>query len=473
MPATVRQNCHFFMKFRKVLIIAVFLTFTNILLAENNSLVQEAKKSLDNGVSFFHEKVATEGGYLWTYSADLTERAGEGEATETQIWVQPPGTPSVGEAYLRAYKATDDQKCLDAAEHAAKALIWGQLASGGWDYKIDFDPKASKRWYFRRDLIDGKPAEGRNTTTFDDNTTQSALRFLMAIDQVTDKPEYRSAVEFGLDSMLKSQFENGAWPQRYPLAKKGYSRLYTFNDDAINDCINVMLEAYRIYGDERYIESVKRAGDFIILSQLPKPQAGWAQQYSYEMKPAWARSFEPPAVCSAVTSDNIRTLLELYVVTGEEKYLEPMPAAIEWLEKSKIGENLWARFYELESNRPIYCDRGRKIFYDIAQLGDERRHGYSWQSSYGIQTSISRYKKIKKIERQEFLAQRARELTRDQKVAQFKKLESRISDIISGQDEQGRWIANGQIRTKDFVRNLKYLSQYLKLAKDLDLLKIF
>ncbi|HPC60876.1 MAG TPA: hypothetical protein PKX23_09470, partial [Verrucomicrobiota bacterium] len=46
------------------------------------------------------QSLATEGGYLWSYSADLKDRRGETQATATQIWVQPPGTPAVGEALL-------------------------------------------------------------------------------------------------------------------------------------------------------------------------------------------------------------------------------------------------------------------------------------------------------------------------------------------------------------------------------------
>lgn len=459
------------MKLTRFLITCAFLMFiSNTLLAKDNSLIQEAKVTLDKGVEFFHEKIATEGGYLWTYSKDLTDRAGEGEATKTQIWVQPPGTPSVGFAYLQAYKATGDKKCLKAAEDAAKALIWGQLACGGWDYKIDFSTERRGRWYYRHDMTADKPERGRNRATFDDDTTQSTLRFLMAIDEVTDNPEYHDAVEYGLKFMLESQFENGAWPQRYPLYESGYSRFYTFNDNAINDCIDVMLKAYRIYGDKLYLESAKRSGDFIILSQLPPPQTGWAQQYNHDVEPAWARSFEPPGVCSAVTSDNIRTLIKLYVATGEEEYLEPIPAAIEWLEKSKIGDNLWARLYEVGSNKPIYGDRrdGNKIHYDYDKISEKERRSYSWQGSYGVSGSVERYDRIKKIGRKEYLAQQEQQLTRKQKLAQLKDLESRIRDLIAGQDKWGRWITgDGQIRTRDFIRNLRYLSRYLRLSKDL------
>jgi uncharacterized protein YyaL (SSP411 family) len=241
------------------------------------TLAEAAETALKKAVQYFRWTVSTNGGYLWTYSADLKERAGEGKATETQIWVQPPGTPSVGFAYLKAYEATGDDLYLEAAKAAADALIWGQLESGGWTNKIDFHPKRSQRWYYHHDKSKVNPKKGWNISSFDDNTSQSALRFIMAVHKTTGEQKYLSAVEYGLAFMLRSQFENGAWPQGYPLAStKGYSRWYTFNDNAINDCIKVMLDAYHIYGDERYLESAKHGGDFIIASQLSEPQAGWA-----------------------------------------------------------------------------------------------------------------------------------------------------------------------------------------------------
>ena len=186
------------------------------------SLEKEALAALERGTKFF-ESISTRGGYLWWYSEDLRQRAGENKATDTQIWVQPPGTPSVGMAFLRAYEATKNKRCLAAARNAADALAWGQLASGGWTYSIDFDP-ANERTFRRADqdrLSNEEISKRRNVTTFDDDTTQSALRFLMAVADPSaarnDAQEKRiqSALEYGLQSMLRAQYPNGAWPQGY------------------------------------------------------------------------------------------------------------------------------------------------------------------------------------------------------------------------------------------------------------------
>ena len=87
--------------------------------AADAELVTQVRAALEKATAFMCS-ISTEGGYLWRYSADLKERQGEGKATPSQIWVQPPGTPSVGMAFLEAYAATKDERHLVAAQAAAR-----------------------------------------------------------------------------------------------------------------------------------------------------------------------------------------------------------------------------------------------------------------------------------------------------------------------------------------------------------------
>jgi hypothetical protein len=110
---------------------------------EEPPLAEQAAAALAHATSFFRTQVAVHGSYLWTYSEDLKTRRGEVSmndprlstdekgATATQGWVQPPGTPAVGIAYLQAFEATEDRTYLEAAHEAARALAWAQLASDG------------------------------------------------------------------------------------------------------------------------------------------------------------------------------------------------------------------------------------------------------------------------------------------------------------------------------------------------------
>ena len=187
---------------------------SNVALAESPTR-DEAAAALKKAVAFFRDKVSVEGTYVWRYSDDLTLCEGETKATRTTAWVQSPGTPAVGEALLAAYERTKEPFLLDAAVAAAHGLVKGQLASGGWDYRIEFDPEARKRYAYRVDgSPDGKP---RNVTTLDDDNTQSALRFLMHVDRAFQRKDAKihEAVKFALDGLLAAQYPNGAWPQRF------------------------------------------------------------------------------------------------------------------------------------------------------------------------------------------------------------------------------------------------------------------
>lgn len=450
-----------------VVLMLSLLLFSMAAHCEGRYIPARAEAALARAVEFFTTDVATHGGYLWRYSADLDKRWGETAATESQIWVQPPGTPSVGFAYLRAWKAVGDDRYLRAAKAAADALVWGQLECGGWDYKIDFSEEGERRWYYHHNA--GKPgldvSQLRSRGTFDDNTSQSALQLLIAVDQVTGDPDVHDAALRGLKFFLEAQFPNGAWPQWYPLAETGYSRYYTFNDNTINDCIATMMQAYRAYGDKRYLESALRGGEFIILSQIPSPQSGWAQQYDYDLKPAWARWFEPPAVCSAVTSRNIRTLVDLYLDTGQERFLQPIPAAIKWLQESKLDDGIWARFYELGTNKPLYVTVDKRV---VHEYGDNIRPGYSWMGEYGVEANIAYYREVLGQGREAFLAARDKPMTLLQRKQRIRQLRRRVAAVIRSMDEHGRWVTSGQITCRTFITNVGLLSEYLGLLRNAD-----
>lgn len=455
------------------------------------ALKEQATQALRRATDFFRNEVSTGGGYLWRYSQDLTLREGEGKANDTIIWVQPPGTPSVGMAYLAAYEATDDSYYLDAARDAAYALVRGQLRSGGWDYRIEFDPKRRQRYAYR---VDSHKEGARNVSTMDDDNTQSAIRLLMHVDKALDfkDPGIHEAVEFALSTLLEVQYPNGAWPQRFsappdpakfPVKKacyphswswtfpnRDYKSFYTFNDNTIADTITTMLEAFDIYDDPRYRAAAEKAGDFIILAQMPEPQPAWAQQYDAAMHPAWARKFEPPAVTGGESQGVMRTLLTLYRVTGKEKYLEPLPQAIAYLRRSRLPDGRLARFYELKTNKPLYLTRGDyRVTYSDADMPTH----YSFKSAYGIEAIAREYESLRAMNPAELKQPRKTprpHLTED--------LTKRAKSIIDSLDERGRWVQEGRLRgdaeddparrvidSRTFINNIRTLSAYLAAVR--------
>jgi hypothetical protein len=420
-------------------------------------LTEEVRVTMKNASTFFRS-ISTKGGYAGIYSLDLKDRYGEAfyeKAGRTEIWVQPPGTPSVGQCYLRAWLITGDKYYLNATKEVAKALVWGQRQGGGWDHRVDVDH-----------LKPGEtvPVRRKGRCTFDDNITQGALKFLIDADSVLDEAWLTDAIDLGLRFMQKSQFDNGAWPQWYPL-RGGYHDYYTFNDNTINDCIDVMLKAHKAYGKPEYLASAESGGDFIIMSQLSGPQAGWAQQYSHDMRPAWARSFEPPGICSAVTARNIRTLIQLHLYTKKDRYLSSIPSAIEWLQRSRISDNLWARLYEAGTNRPIYGDRmdGNKVHYEYENVSQRERSSYGWQGEYGIASAIKQYRRVEADIGKKSPPGNSRAMSRESRIQRATGLEPSVRRIIVALDGEGRWVSNNVITCGTFVRNFTILCNYLEL----------
>lgn len=152
-----------------------------LLRAQDAALTARAAAAQRKAVEFFHKQVAVEGGYVYQVSSDLKLREGEGDAGSHAVWVQPPGTPAVGLAYIDAFERTGEPALLEAALDAAKCLLRGQLHSGGWQNHIDFDDELRSKLAYR---VDGRPSKkARNLSSFDDDQTQSALRFLMRVDR--------------------------------------------------------------------------------------------------------------------------------------------------------------------------------------------------------------------------------------------------------------------------------------------------
>ena len=129
---------------------------------EFSTLSEKVEQSLEKGISFM-QSLAIEGGYVYHYSLDGREKWGEGKTDDRTIEVQPPGTPAVGMSFLIAFQATGKMDFLEAAEEAGNALIKGQNELGGWEHKIFFDRPTGKM------------------VSFDDDQTQSAISFLMAL----------------------------------------------------------------------------------------------------------------------------------------------------------------------------------------------------------------------------------------------------------------------------------------------------
>jgi PelA/Pel-15E family pectate lyase len=430
-------------------------------------LARRAASTLRRAATYFREKVAYRGGYVYYYSLDLQKRWGEGPATPTQIWVQPPGTPTVGLAYLAAYRATGERDYLAAAREAGEALLYGQLRSGGWQNVIDFDPSGRVSQYRRGG------GGGKNYSTLDDGITQAAIEFLVRLDEALSfrdaavhdasratasscptRPAMgfqdaavHEAATFALEALLKAQFANGAFPQVWegpvpevPVVQasfptydwrtegkvKDYWNMYTLNDGLAGTVAQTLITAAEVYQDPRYTQALRKLGDFLLLAQMPPPQPAWAQQYSRQMHPIWARPFEPPAITGGESQDVLRTLVRISAFCGDARYLEPIPAALDYLRASRLPDGRLARYYELQTNRPLYMQRRGGAYvltYEDRDLPDH----YGWKVESALEAIAAEYEAVRKGEGRSPRSELA-ELARQ------------VEAICDALDDQGRWV---------------------------------
>jgi hypothetical protein len=443
----------------------------------DSALREQAVAAMKKGATFYRTKASSHGGYVYYYTTDFAQRWGEGKATVNQIFVQPPGTPAVGMAYLKAYAATGDSFYLEAARETGEALVYGQLESGGWTQTVDFDPRGSLVAQYRN----GK-GRGKNNSTLDDGISQSALRFLMHTDRALGfkHPAIHGSSEIARKALLAAQHPNGGFPQvwtgpapKYAAVKasfpnydwrtegrvKNYWDMPTLNDDLVSYVTRTLEDGLEIYKDERCRQALVRLGDFLLLAQLPEPQPGWAQQYDTQMRPIWARKFEPPAMAGRETQDALETLMRIHRLTGDLKYLEPIPRAVAWLKRSHLPDGRLSRYYELRTNKHLYMTSDYKLTYSDADVPSH----YGWKTESRIESIEANLRAIKTGKP---LAESAKSVSDDE-----------VRRILRELDGEGRWVStysggmlvgqpkfpNGMkfIASEVFNRNLEALSEYV------------
>ena len=272
-------------------------------------------------------------------------------------------------------------------------------------------------------------------TTFDNSTTYSHVTVLSKIYEATKEVRYKTAALKGLDYILSAQYENGGWPQYFPL-ENNYSRYVTFNDDVFSGIMWLLKDIKEgkpqyLFVDEtrrkRISVSYNKGLECILKTQINdngKPTA-WCQQYDeINLQPAWARKFEPPNICNSESADVVMLLMSINNPSKAVK--DAVENAVAWFNNSKIFHTrvktieapdtiytfrrshtdkiivndpaappIWTRYYELKTHRPLFCNRDSKVVYSLAEVERERRDGYGWYT-YEPAKVLTRYEEWKK-----------------------------------------------------------------------------
>jgi len=443
--------------------------------------------AMKKAVAAYQEKLSVHGGYASGWKADLSAGITEHKESPTVISIQPPGTTTMGLALVRAWRATGEAVFLKAARAAAGALMECQLSSGGWDSDFDFAQDKAKNYHLRAHVLAGdtEPGKRRSRSTLDDNKTQSALLFLLELahlPECKDDAELHAALKYGMDAVLGAQFPNGAWPQQFsgpadpatPVKKASYPAqwprefpavkydgFYTLNDGNMEKLVQLMLRAHDLTGEKRYLESAKKAGEFFIMAQMPEPQPAWAQQYNFDMEPVWARKFEPPSVSGSESTGVMRALLELWTVTGEERLLRPIPAALKWFEGRALPDGRYARFYELRTDKPLYFVKDTyELTYDDSNL--PTHYGFKVDQA----KSLAGVRKLLETPREKLLADRAGPGSEKSWASKAKGAAGKAQRALAALGADGLWREeDGGLDARDFEEHMNAMSAYTEGAR--------
>jgi PelA/Pel-15E family pectate lyase len=297
-----------------------------------------------------------------------------------------------------------------AAELTASVLRY-QMPSGGWPKNTDFSRPPSGQFL-------ANIAAGKDDATIDNKGTTVPLRFLArVITARSPEPDPALVATFlrGFDYLLDSQYSSGGWPQFYPL-RKGYYTHITYNDGAMINVLDLLREAAQArppfaFVDEarrtRAAAAVERGIACILRTQVRQNDTltAWCAQHDETtFEPAWARNFEPPSL-SGAESVGVASFL-LGIENPSPEVIAAVEGAAAWFAKVRIpdlrfesftdadglhdrrtipdpdGPGLWARFYELQTDRPLFLGRDKSFHYDYLQVERERRSGYVYYGTW-------------------------------------------------------------------------------------------
>jgi PelA/Pel-15E family pectate lyase len=311
----------------------------------------------------------------------------------------------------------------DEAKLVAENVMLSQRNSGGWEknkeYHKPFTIEEREHYITEKNEIGG---------TFDNGSTITELRFLAKLYSHNKDVRYKEAFEKGLNYIFVAQYKNGGWPQYFPVRKGNvsYSGHITFNDDAMVNTMQFLKEIasdnkeYTLLGLNTILktatqQSFDKGVACILKTQIlvkGVPTVWCAQHDEITLAPANARAYEL-ASFSGGESVGIMMLL-MDIKNPSQEIIASINGAAKWFETHKIegikletktqadgqpdkvvvqdknAPRIWARFYDLNTEKPYFCDRDGIKRSTFAEMGYNRRNGYGWYT-YAPEKALSKY----------------------------------------------------------------------------------
>ncbi len=339
------------------------------------------------------------------------------------LLLAPSALPAAEVGWKTALAQPEAWYATARARALADSVLLYQIPVGGWPKNTDFSTPPTAE-FLKDARMDHRAA------TIDNNATTTPLLYLARVLAAAPDERTRTAFERGFDYLLAAQYENGGWPQYFPL-QKGYYTHITYNDNAMVNVLEFLRDASRGEPPYAFVDADRRARaaaavakgiDCILRTQVRDADGHlttWCAQHDETtLAPAWARNFEPPTLSGGESVGIVRFLIGIESPAPEVR--AAIEGAVAWFEKVKItGQRyetfknaegkkdrrivpdpaappIWARFYELGTDRPLFMGRDKVVRYALAEIERERRAGYSYYVTSPSSLLDSQYPKWRK-----------------------------------------------------------------------------
>ena len=220
--------------------------------------------------------------------------------------------------YFRAYEIFGDKKYLEAGLNRADVILKAQWPRGHWP------------WGTRL---------GENFVRIQDGFNNEPFWIMLYAYKLSGDKKYYESAKRCADVLLSLQRMNGGWPDQWSFNGKssGHSGVMngvSFNDNATNSCVQMMVAMFHMTGDKKYIARLALLGEFIEKSKMGLGDVtGWCEQYNDDGSPTRARQYEIELPYPRALTRGVGPLLVwLYLMDGNEGHMHLLKRAYAWHE---------------------------------------------------------------------------------------------------------------------------------------------
>lgn len=309
-----------------------------------------------------------------------------------------------------------------------KEIAWNivkyQNADGGWPKNLDWlaiiEPDSVRK------LLN----DHYKQSTLDNRNTYSHVEYLSQAYMITKEVKFKESAERGLDYIFNAQRTSGGW--------RGWDvDAITYNDEVMTGIMTMLNDIKDGKEHFRWIDETRKRKAELALSKaidvtlkcqiiVDGKKTGWCQQHDHNTLLAIkARIYELPSISSLETAAVVKYLMKIKKPSSEVS--EAIISAVDWMKKSKIygvkivtdkkdsssstynarrpdkklikhksAQPIWARFYEIDTNKPFFCNRDGIKVYSFVEILPERRRNYAWYGYWPAEIINDLYPKWKK-----------------------------------------------------------------------------